>query len=491
MSTSRSFASGSNAKVLNAQNMNQNLKNAEYAVRGELAIKAEKYKQDLTKGAKLPFEEVIYCNIGNPQQLGQKPITFYRQVSALLEVPDLLDPSKRAEVSKLFPADAIKRATVLRDAIGSVGAYSHSQGVMHIRKNVAKFIEERDGFPSDPENIFLTAGASEGVKACLNIMIGSPNVGILIPNPQYPLYSASLTAFGGHAVSYPLDEDKEWGLSVEDLKKTLDSARAKGIDVKGLVVINPGNPTGQCLAPDNMKAIVEFCSKERIVLMADEVYQTNVYEKDRPFHSFKKIVCSLNKSDVELVSFHSISKGMVGECGRRGGYFECHNLDEEIKQQLYKLASISLCPSVQGQVMVDLMVSPPRPGDESYEEFNKEVNTIYESMKRRSQKLVAAFNKMEGVTCNTAQGAMYTFPQIRLPKKAVDAATAAGKQPDVFYCLAMLDATGVCVVPGSGFGQKEGTWHFRATFLPPEEKFDSFIDRLAKFHQSFMDKYRN
>lgn len=136
----------------------------------------------------------------------------------------------------------------------------------------------------------------------------------------------------------------------------------------------------------------------------------------------------------------------------------------------------------------------------------------------------------------TNKGAMYTFPRIRLSKKAVEAAIAAGKQPDAFYCLALLDATGVviillpqnwihsatknsagdlinfahfqfnqpsqsniswkskkkkCVVPGSGFGQKEGTWHFRATFLPPEQKLDSFIARIANFHKEFMDKYRD
>ena len=86
---------------------------------------------------------------------------------------------------------------------------------------------------------------------------------------------------------------------------------------------------------------------------------------------------SLGINDVELFSFHSVSKGMVGECGRRGGYFECHNVDEEIKQQLYKLASISLCPSVQGQVMVDLMINPPKKGDESYDSYAKEVSDIY------------------------------------------------------------------------------------------------------------------
>ena len=105
-------------------------------------------------------------------------------MSALLEVPDLLDPARHDEVSKLFPADAIRRATTLRDAIGSVGAYSHSQGVSQIRGNVAKFIQERDGHPSNPDNIFLTAGASEGVKACLNIVIGHSNVGVGPPSPS-------------------------------------------------------------------------------------------------------------------------------------------------------------------------------------------------------------------------------------------------------------------------------------------------------------------
>ena len=281
----------------------------------------------------------------------------------------------------------------------------------------------------------------------------------MIPIPQYPLYSASLTAFQGQAVPYPLDEDTQWGLSVEGLKTSVETARAKGIDVRSLVVINPGNPTGQCLSYDNIKEIVEFCAKERVILFADEVYQTNVYDPARPFTSFKKVVCD-TKSNVELVSFHSVSKGMIGECGRRGGYFECHNIDEEIKGQLYKLASISLCPSVHGQVMVDLMVNPPKKGDESFESYTKEVSDIYQSLKARSQKLVAGFNKMEGITCNQAQGAMYAFPQIRLSKKAVEAAKAAGKNPDVYYCLAMLDATGVVSVAPPAHTQKKATSSF-------------------------------
>ena len=84
---------------------------------------------------------------------------------------------------------------------------------------------------------------------------------------------------------------------------------------------------------------------------------------------------------------------------------------------------------------------------------------------------------------------MYIFPKLTLPQKAIDEARKQGKEPDAFYCLALLDATGVCCVPGSGFGQKPGTFHLRSTFLPPESEFHAFIDRIKKFHVSFMKRF--
>ena len=93
-------------------------------------------------------------------------------------------------------------------------------------------------------------------------------------------------------------------------------------------------------------------------------------------------------------------------------------------------------------------------------------------------------------SCEAPEGALYAFPQLRLPARAVEAARAAGKQPDTFYCLGLLDATGICVVPGSGFGQREGTWHFRTTILPPEADLERVVALLSQFHSGFMDKYR-
>lgn len=98
--------------------------------------------------------------------------------------------------------------------IGSVGAYSHSQGIPHIRESVAKFISERDGYPADPSKIFLTQGASAGVQLTLEMIVSHNKVGVMIPIPQYPLYTATLAVLDANPVPYYLDESKEWGLTV-------------------------------------------------------------------------------------------------------------------------------------------------------------------------------------------------------------------------------------------------------------------------------------
>ena len=133
------------------------------------------------------------------------------------------------------------------------------------------------------------------------------------------------------------------------------------------------------------------------------------------------------------------------------------------------------------------MVSPPPKGSPSYPLYASEYNAIYTSLQSRAQALHAAFAEMEGVQCQSPQGAMYLFPRIELPAKAVEAAKAAGKGGDEFYCLRLLEATGVCIVPGSGFGQREGTLHFRTTFLAPGTEW---VGRVVEFHRGFMEEYR-
>lgn len=317
------------------------MKEAKYAVRGELAIKSEEYKTELQDGKKLPFDKVINANIGNPQQLDQKPITFFRQVTSLLENPQLLEHEDVLVKSLGYKTDVVERAKTLLGAVKSVGAYSQSQGAPLIRQSVAKFIEKRDGYPADSKNIYLCAGASSGVNALLSVMCSSPQTGVLVPIPQYPLYTATLALVNAKAVPYYLDEESAWSTDVGGIKTALEKAKKEGIDVKAVVVINPGNPTGACLKPEDISNVLSLAAEEKLVVMADEVYQTNVFEGE--FVSFKKTLRDLQKSDkntdgkfdnLELASLHSISKGMVGECGHRGGYYEMVGFDEEVRSSM-------------------------------------------------------------------------------------------------------------------------------------------------------------
>eukprot|EP01119_Soliformovum_irregulare_P010165 TRINITY_DN2487_c0_g1_i1.p1 TRINITY_DN2487_c0_g1~~TRINITY_DN2487_c0_g1_i1.p1 ORF type:complete len:509 (+),score=102.86 TRINITY_DN2487_c0_g1_i1:182-1708(+) len=487
----RSFAVETNTnKILNAQTLPSKVLKAEYAVRGELVIRAELLTKKLAeKNHSFPFNEILYCNIGNPQSLSQPPITYFRQLLSLLQYPELIKTASGA-----FPKDVVERAQrTLQQIPGGLGAYSHSQGIPMVRKTVASFIERRDGYPADPDDIFLYNGASPGVQNSLKMLIRNEKDGIMIPTPQYPLYSASITLLGGSAVNYYLNEEKDWGLNRQELEKAYQQGLDKGLNPRALVVINPGNPTGQVLDVEGMKSVIEFCRDRKLVLLADEVYQENVYIKDtRPFTSFKKVLRSMGPhyNDFELISFHSVSKGFIGECGQRGGYLEAVGMDPLVKAELYKLSSVDLCPNTTGQLLIDVMLNPPKEGDESYPLYKKERDDIYQSLMRRAQRLTHFLDSQEGISCNSAQGAMYAFPQIYLPAKAIEAAQQAGMKADTFYAVKLLESTGVCVVPGSGFGQKEGTWHFRTTFLPPEDKIEAVLERLAKFQKEFLQQYK-
>ncbi|TKY89880.1 hypothetical protein EX895_001177 [Sporisorium graminicola] len=502
--SSSKSASGSGYKpVLSTKTINPHVLEAEYAVRGEISNRANKYAAQIAEGSSdLPFPSVVTANIGNPQQqpfLAQKPLTFWRQVAALTEYPQLME---QPGIDKIFPKDTQERAKLLLNDIGSVGAYSHSKGAAIVRKHVAEFIEQRDGYPSDPELIYLTTGASGGVQLLLQVLIAGPNSGIMIPIPQYPLYSAALALYNAKPVEYQLNPFDDWSLDVDAMSRSIDEARANGVDVRACAVINPGNPTGQCLSYQNIQDLIRMAYTKRVVLLADEVYQVNIYQPDtRPFHSFKKVLMDFKSSDkaaehdiatsVELVSFHSISKGVSGECGRRGGYFELTNIDADVEAQIYKLASISLCPSLQGQIGVDMLVKPPTPGQPSYELFKQETEGIHATLQSRSNRMAEKFAQLPGVEVEPAQGALYLFPRVMLPKKAHEAAKEKGKKVDEFYCLEMLDATGICVVPGSGFGKMPekdtGACFFRTTVLAKET--DEFIERYGKFHADFVEKY--
>jgi len=193
--------------------------------------------------------------------------------------------------------------------------------------------------------------------------------------------------------------------------------------------------------------------------------------------------------DVELISFHSTSKGVFGECGKRGGYFETTNIDSGVKKEILKILSINLCPNIVGQITMDILVAPPVPGDPSYPQYKSETTAIYNSLKSRASLVVSRLNSLPGINCQPSEGALYAFPKIILPKEAISFANSKNLKPDMFYCLRLLEETGLCVVPGSGFGQKEGEYHFRTTILPKENELEEVLDSLGRFHTKFMKEF--
>ena len=435
----------------------------QYAVRGAIVARAGELER--------AGRDIIYCNIGNPQALEQKPLTYLRQVLALAQYPELIRTA-----SGLFPADVLDTAQrLLAGTRHGLGAYSESKGVRFVREAVADFITRRDGIPADPEAIYLTDGASKGVQAALRVLIGGPNDGIMIPIPQYPLYSATITLYEGRQVNFYMDEGNDWRLSEAMLESSLREAEAQGIQVRAICVINPGNPTGSVMDWDNVAMVIRFAKAHDLAILADEVYQENVYLEGDRFVSFAKVLVELGEQEVSLFSFHSCSKGFLGECGQRGGYMELRNIPADVVAQILKLQSVGLCANLTGQMTTYCMVCPPRPGQPSHPLYMQERDAILDELKRRAVLLAEGLNRIPGIQCNKVAGAMYCFPNLTLPEGRSDAE----------YCMSLLEETGICVVPGSGFGQLPGSFHFRTTILPPTHRMREVVEKLAAFHVAY------
>lgn len=232
-------------------------------------------------------------------------------------------------------------------------------------------------------------------------------------------------------------------MDIIELERSLEESK-KVCNPRAIVVINPGNPTGQVLTRNNIEQIIKFAHKHKLFIFADEVYQDNVYDKNSEFFSFKRVMFEMGSpyDTLEMASFMSCSKGYMGECGIRGGYCELINLDPAVMAMFKKSLSAQLCSTTIGQATIDCVVNPPRPGEPSYEQFQAEKNKVLCDLKERAELVATTLNSFEGYSCNPVMGAMYAFPQIKLPPKAIEAAKKAGQAADTFYAFQLLEKTG-------------------------------------------------
>uniref|UniRef100_A0A3P9M2U8 alanine transaminase n=1 Tax=Oryzias latipes TaxID=8090 RepID=A0A3P9M2U8_ORYLA len=431
----------------------KNMKTLEYSL---LARWTKQIKEDLRQGVKKPFKEVIDVSWGDPHRGGVKPLTFVRQVLAACLYPQLMNGEK-------LPVDVRQRAQKLLDGCAgwSVGSYSATGGLPEIVQRVSEFISRRDGgVPSNPENIFLCCGSQWALTRILNVLVNAEApypTGVLTPAPCYSTTTLSIEGLGGVVVPYYLSEERGWELQVEELHRALESCKGACHPI-ALYVINPGNPAGQVQSRKSMQEVIRFASEKRLFLLADEVYQGCIYG-EKEFVSYKRVLSEMGpplSDTVELASFHSASKGFMGECGLRGGYVELVNLDPAVKKHIYTLFCADSSPPVLGQIALDLMTNPPQPGDPSY--------LLY------YQKACEVINSLQGFSCQAVEGGAFAFPRIHLPAK-------------------LVSLSGVLASPGSDYGQEEGTFHIRFCILLPHDVLGELLRRLSDFHTQFMKDF--
>ena len=470
--------------------VNRRILEMEYAVRGPIPQRAAELKKS--------GHSIIPCNIGNPQALGQQPISFYREVLSLVEHPVRIGRERRlkalfnggslngldeAEFHSDYVLDVSERFLAKMET--GMGAYSESSGPQFIREAVANFIDRRDGADdlhgqrSRPDQVFITNGASEGVRYVIDLLIDDEDDGIMIPIPQYPLYSAAIKRCGGAQVDYFLEEEAGWTTDRTVLESSIEKARSRGVNVKAIVVINPGNPTGAVLDEETIQEVIAFAGENGLAIITDEVYQENVYEAG--FVSFARV---LGGDEVPLFSVHSTSKGFYGECGHRGGYLEIRNAprvkdtDISFTDLVFKQASVNICSNTVGQLMIYLLVNPPPENSEPYRRFTNERRRILEDLHDKADMIRAGFDHMGGVSCFGRTGAMYLFPRLdKLPDGT----------NDFDYCMRLLERTGLVTVNGQGFGQKPDTSHLRIAFLPPRDIIEEVLPAWIDFHNEYVN----
>ncbi len=213
------------------------------------------------------------------------------------------------------------------------------------------------------------------------------------------------------------------------------------------------------MSKDRIKEVLNYAAEKELIVLADEVYQENIYA-DKEFHSFKKVLAELEPEKaarVKLVSFHSLSKGIFGECGLRGGYMELVNFEPDELFLINKLQKSNMS-NLYGQIGMDFMA---RFLSKQFEQIldqdtlkglEEDYQSVYESLKYRAQSADEILNKMDHVTSNPIEGALYAFPQLHFPASFLKQAERENTPADVLFCLKLLEETGICVVPGSGFG---------------------------------------
>ncbi|MCY7317223.1 MAG: pyridoxal phosphate-dependent aminotransferase [Ramlibacter sp.] len=341
--------------------------------------------------------------------------------------------------------------------LGNSAGYSDSKGIFAARKAVMHESQKQGIRGVTLDDIYLGNGASELIAMSTNALLNDGDE-LLLPAPDYPLWTAATSLSGGKPVHYLCDEANGWMPDLDDIRRKITPR------TKGIVVINPNNPTGALYSDDLLKGLVEIAREHGLVILADEVYDKVLYDGAR--HT---AIASLS-DDVLTLTFNSLSKS-YRSCGYRAGWLIVSGdkkAGADYIEGLTMLSNMRLCANVPGQYAIQTALG-------GYQSINELVG---EGGRLRRQRDLAyeLITAIPGVSCVKPQAALYMFP--RLDPRIYPI------QDDRQFFLELLLETRVMLVQGTGFNWATPD-HFRIVFLPHEDDLREAIGRIARFLASY------
>ncbi len=357
-----------------------------------------------------------------------------------------------------FDAPEEIQQDMIRNLPNSAG-YSDSKGIFAARKAVMHRTQEQGIKGVTLDDIYLGNGASELIAMATNGLLNDGDE-LLLPAPDYPLWTAVTTLSGGTPVHYLCDEANGWMPDLDDIRRKITPR------TKGIVVINPNNPTGALYSDELLKEIVAIARQHGLVILADEVYDKVLYDDVK--HT---AIASLSE-DVLTLTFNSLSKS-YRSCGYRAGWLVVSGdkkAGADYIEGLNMLSNMRLCANVPGQWAIQTALG----GYQSIDDLVKPGGRL----RRQRDLAYELITAIPGVTCVKPQAALYMFPRL-------DPAVYPIKDDRQFF-LELLQETRVMLVQGTGFNWAAPD-HFRIVFLPHEDDLREAINRIARF----LEQYRN
>jgi len=331
-------------------------------------------------------------------------------------------------------------------------SYAPSEGISEAREAIANNFK-RKGMKVDADKIMIGNGSSELIWFAMSC-IANPGENILLPRPCYPVYSAAVPFYDIREKYYDLDEENGWQPDTESIRKNIDKK------TKAIVLINPNNPTGTNYKKETLEEIVNIAAEHKLILFSDEIYDELLLDEKEKHYCLGSIA-----KDAPVIVANGLSKNYLAT-GFRMGWIAPNEFlvqNSDIVEAIFRLGRARLCAVHPFQYAIKAAL----------EGSKDHIKDAVKKLRERRDYSIKRLNEIKGLSCKKPTAAFYAFPRIDLPIK-----------DDKEFALRLLRDKGVCVVHGSGFGQKPGTKHFRIVILPPLEILEEAFNRIEDFVKS-------